>query len=185
MNQGDQDAWYENQSSRLCLIFNGVFAMIRKVIKIALWGTGVVFVLVVALFVALLVGWDDGSSARINSDRLIEQSTSPDGRVVAELHKHTSAMWGGPDTLYIAIGQSDRTERNKVYSRTYECADYSAFGLEWETPRQLTIRYGECNPSQFAHTPAENAKENKVWQQDTSWNGTTIRYDDAHQEATR
>ena len=118
-------------------------------------------------------------------DSLILQKPSPDGKLVAEIHTFTTAMWGGPDTLYVAIRQSDRSEPEKVYSRTYECGDFSAFGLEWETPEELTIKYGECNPSPFAHTPAENAKENKIWQQETSWNGVTIRYDDARREATR
>jgi hypothetical protein len=158
--------------------------MIGKLVKFTLWGACAVAAVFLILVAALLWDWDR-SSTRKEKDSLILQKPSPDGKLVAEIHTFTTAMWGGPDTLYVAIRQSDRSEPEKVYSRTYECGDFSAFGLEWETPEELTIKYGECNPSPFAHTPAENAKENKIWQQETSWNGVTIRYDDARREATR
>ncbi len=87
-------------------------------------------------------------------------------------------MWGGPDTLYVSLrNPADRFGGAKVYSRTYECGDFSAFTLQWQTPTQLTVNYGECNAS-YVDDDQTNAQENKVWQKEANWGGVAIQYVD-------
>ena len=57
---------------------------------------------------------------RQEQDRLILQTQSPDGKLVAEVHTFTTGMWGWPDTLYVALRESENPFGDKVYARTYE-----------------------------------------------------------------
>jgi hypothetical protein len=117
-------------------------------------------------------------------DKLIQQKPSPDGKSVAEIHTFTTLMWGGPDTLYVSLRNSADPFGDKVYSRTYECDDFSAFNLQWQTPTQLTIRYGECNTS-YVDDDQSNAQENKVFQKEANWGTVAIQYVDAKYKARR
>ena len=153
--------------------------MIRKVVKIVVWTSGITVMVVFLLFVALVV--DRGkSSARTEQDHIIQRRPSPDGKLVAEIHTFTTAMWGGPDTLYVSIGEVEHAHGDKVYSRTYECDDFSGFKLEWNTPKDLTVTYGECNPPSGDQSPAEHARENKIWQSNIAWRDVMIHYIDSH-----
>lgn len=154
--------------------------MVRTFLKILFWVSGSLAVLVAVAFAALM--WDGRD--RPWQDELIQQRPSPDGKFVAEIHTFTTQMWGGPDTLYVSIrNPADRTG-DKVYSRTYECGDSSAFDLKWETPTQLTIKFGECNAS-YVDDLQTNARENRVWQRDPNWGGVAIQYVDAEYKARR
>jgi hypothetical protein len=145
-----------------------------------LWVSGSLVALVAIGLVALIVDGGD----RPWQDKLIQQRPSPDGKSVAEIHIFTTRMWGGPDTLYVSIRDADRPRGAKVYTRTYECDDLSAFDLKWQTPTQLTIRYGECNAS-YVDDPQTNAQQNKVWQSEDNWDGVAIQYADAKYKARR
>lgn len=93
-------------------------------------------------------------------------------------------MWGGPDTLYVSLRNPADRIGDKVYSRTYECGDFSAFNLQWQTPTQLTIKYGECNAS-YVDDDQTNAQENKVFQEEANWGEVAIQYVDAKYKARR
>jgi hypothetical protein len=93
-------------------------------------------------------------------------------------------MWAGPDTVYVAMRTATRVGSDRIYSKTYECDDFSGFGLEWNSPNQLTVTYGECHESKF-NGPTEFAQENKVSKSDSAWNDIAIRYVDSHHVASR
>ena len=139
--------------------------------------SAVVLVAALALFVFLVL--DSGS----DKDHFLKQSVSPDGKLVVELHQITTPMHGGPDTVYVAIRKSGERSGDKIYSKTFECADFSAFGVEWTSGLELTIKYGECNASGHDN-PQEKIKENRVWQKDATWHNVRINYEDARHCAT-
>jgi hypothetical protein len=93
-------------------------------------------------------------------------------------------MWGGPDTLYVSLRNLADSFGDKVYSRTYECDDFSAFNLQWQSPTQLAIRYGECNASN-SDDDQTNAQQNKVLQKEANWGAVAIQYVDARYKARR
>jgi hypothetical protein len=157
--------------------------MIRRLVRIALWSIGTVIAVALILFTLLIVDWSR-SSKRTEQDRIIQQRPSPDGKLIAEIHTFTTAMWGGPDTLYLSIRPAQSASGSTVYSRTYECADYSAFGLEWNTLKDLTLKYGECHSSKF-DSPTEFAQENKISKSDSAWNDVMIHYVDSRHVASR
>jgi hypothetical protein len=145
-----------------------------------LWVSGILTALFAVGFVALLAD----SRERPWQDKLIQQRPSPDGKFVAEIHTFTTTMWGGPDTLYVSLRNPADRIGDKVYSRTYECGDFSAFNLQWQTPTQLTIKYGECNAS-YVDDDQTNAQENKVFQEEANWGEVAIQYVDAKYKARR
>jgi len=157
--------------------------MIRKLIKIGAWGAAIVVAAFVLLLGALLVDWGR-SSARRDQDYVVQTKASPDGKLVAEIHRATTGMWQGPDTVYVAIRTATNAWGDHIYSKTYECDDFSGFGLEWNNLNQLTVTYGECHESKF-NSPTEFAQENKVTKSDGAWNDVTIHYVDSHHIATR
>jgi hypothetical protein len=93
--------------------------MIRKLAKTAALTICATVSIFFVLFVALLTDWGR-SSAHKEQDRLILQTQSPDGKLVAEVHTFTTGMWGWPDTLYVALRESENPFGDKVYARTYE-----------------------------------------------------------------
>jgi len=157
--------------------------MIPKVIKFAVWGVAIVVAAFLILLIALFVDWGR-SSAHRDQDYIVQQKTSPDGKFIAEIRRATTGMWAGPDTVYVAMRTATRAEGDRVYSKTYECDDFSGFGLEWNSPNQLTVTYGECHESKFDGS-TEFAQENKVSKSDSAWNDITIRYVDSHHVAIR
>lgn len=156
--------------------------MIRKLVKVGAWGAAIVVAVLVVLLVALFVDWGR-SSAHRDQDYIVQQKASPDGKLVAEIHRATTGMWQGPDTVYVAIRSTKNAVGDHVYSKTYECDDFSGFGLEWNNLNQLTVTYAECHESKF-NSPTEFAQENKVSKSDSAWNDVTIRYVDSHHIAT-
>jgi len=157
--------------------------MIHKLIKVGAWGIAIVVAALILLLVALFVDWGR-SSARQDQDYVVQKKASPDGKLIAEIRRATTGRWEGPDTLYVAIRSATDTWGDRVYSKTYECDDFSGFDLEWNGPNQLTVRYGECHESKF-NSPSEFAQENKVSKNDGTWHNVTIRYVDSHHVATR
>jgi hypothetical protein len=151
--------------------------MTNRIWKWSLAAIGTLSLAIVALFAFLVL--DSGR----DKDHLIMQSASPDGKLIVELHQVITPMHGGPDTLYVAI-RTQESYGEKIYSRTYECYDFSAFRFEWNSLHDLTIYYGECSASPYDN-PQENASENKIWQSDAEWHGITIHYSDTHHKATR
>jgi len=70
---------------------------------------------------------------------------SPDRKSVASLYRFITAMWGGPDTLYVTIRRdSFPWAEETVYRVEYECDDVTAFDLRWKDSEHLTISYGAC-----------------------------------------
>jgi hypothetical protein len=141
--------------------------VIRRIFKWVGMVLGVVLVGVLVLVGFLVL--DSGGS----KDQTIRQAVSPDGKLVAGIHQIMTPMHGGPDTLRVTIGSSERLGE-VVYSQTYECSDYGAFRLQWNTPNKLTIVYGTCDSGRW-HT----VDENKVWQRDTEWRDVKIAYQDS------
>ena len=169
------------------MVFDGVVAMIRAFAKIAVWLIGGACALAAVLFVAFaLILWDWGrsSSPRKERDQIVQQRASPDGTQIAEIHQITTGMWEGPDTLYVTIKTAKNPVGYKVYSRTYECGDYSAFKLEWTSPMELRVKYGECHVSPF-NSLTELGHENKIWQSSATCGAVKIHYEDTHYIATR
>jgi hypothetical protein len=116
---------------------------VRRFLKIAGWVSCTAFLIVVLLAVALFVSWGDP----VRTDRIVLQETSPDGKLVAELHTRITAMWGGPDTLYVSIRRMKEASSSKVYEQVYECDDVSSFNLKWQTPSELQLETGKCDSS--------------------------------------
>jgi hypothetical protein len=152
-------------------------------VKVGARGTAIVVVALLLLLVALFVDWGR-SSASGDQDYVVQKKASPDGKLIAELRRATTGRWEGPDTLYVEVHSATETSGDRVYSKTYECDDFSGFDLEWNDPSQLTVTYGECHESKF-NSPTEFAQENKVSKRDSTWHNVTIRYVDSHHVATR
>jgi hypothetical protein len=167
----------------LGLVLDGVHPVIRKLIKVGAWGTAIVVAVFLVFLVVLFVDWGK-SSARRDQDYIIQKKASPDGKLVAEIRRVTTGMWEGPDTVYVAIRTATSAWGDRVYSKTYECEDFSGFGLEWDGPNQLTVTYGACHESKF-NSPTEFPQENKVSKGDSAWDDVSIHYVDSHHVATR
>lgn len=152
-----------------------------KVIKSVVITFGVVLAAAAILFGILMIDWAK-SSARAQKDAVIAHTGSPDGQFEAEIHVFTTAMHGGPDTLYIELRQVAPPFAEKIYERTYECSDFSAFSIHWESPHDLTIAYGACNAqrkqTKGIYREFYYKEENKVWRSDTEWQGVNINYID-------
>ena len=155
------------------------------------WTFGITLLVVLIVFGALMIDWIR-SAARTERDVLIEKKVSSDGKIISEVHKFTSAMHGGPDLLYVIIKLApqqvnDHTlseglpsqDEQKIYSRTYECSDYSAFHIEWTGSEKLTVYYGECN------TGSNYSKEeDTVWEKRHEWHDVKIEFQDTKYVAT-
>jgi hypothetical protein len=172
----------------LALAKTRVQSMIGRVFKGFILGIGAALAATVVVLGVLIILWGR-SAARTEKDVLVQQKLSPDNALVAEIHTFTTAMHGGPDKLYVTLRQVDRPFGYKVYERTYECDDLSAFGLRWESPFELTIAYGACDAG---HEQGKGKyrefylnEENKVWRSDTAWQRVKINYIDTKYVATR
>lgn len=113
-------------------------------------------------------------------DNLLQQSISPDGRLVAELHESITPQRGGPDTLYVTLRLARQPLGDRVYSRTYECSDLSAFRLRWDSSNELALAYGACDSGHW-----HSKEENTVWKRDAVWRNVKITYEDTKHVATR
>jgi hypothetical protein len=133
---------------------------------------------VVLLLLGILMSDWGGSS-----DSAIAQAGSPDNQFVAEIHVLTTGMHGGPDKLYVTLRRNGLPVGEKIYERTYECDDFRAFHLRWNSAHELTITYGDCNAER------ERAKgiyrefnyrlQNTIWQSDSTWEDVKINYQDS------
>jgi hypothetical protein len=148
---------------------------------------GIVLSGILVLFGALVIDWGR-SSARAEKDVVITQARSPDNQFVAEIHLLTTAMHGGPDKVYVTITETGTPVSDRVYERTYECDDVSAFRLWWDTPHNLAVTYGSCN----AEVEQGNAQirdfnhqqQNRVWRSETTWGPVKISYKESDHIAT-
>ena len=140
--------------------------MTHKVIAPVTWTLGGAFALILLVLIALMIDWSKSAK-----DDVIREKTSPDGKLVAEMHELTTAMHGGPDTVSVTIRQTGYPYENEtIYSRVYECDDFSGFDLQWKRSNELTISYGNCNGRW--HTPDEN----RVLETKSTWRDVKIEY---------
>ena len=140
--------------------------MTHKVIAPVTWTLGGAFALILLVLIALMIDWSKSAK-----DDVIREKTSPDGKLVAEMHELTTPMHGGPDTVSVTIRQTEYTYENEIiYSRIYECDDFSGFDLQWKRSNELTISYGNCNGRW--HTPDEN----RVLETKSTWRDVKIEY---------
>ena len=148
--------------------------MTHKVIAPVTWTLGGAFALILLALIALMINWSK-SGAQTAKDDVIREKTSPDGKLVAEMHELTTAMHGGPDTVSVTIRQTGYPYENEtIYSRVYECDDFSGFDLQWKQSNELTISYGNCNSGRW-HTPDEN----RVLETKSTWRDVKIEYRDS------
>jgi hypothetical protein len=147
---------------------------VKSVAKVALWGVGGVLLVVFALVVFVLVSWGG------EKDRLVLRTTSPDGKLIAELHQDITSMHGGPDRLRLTIGRSTVAFGDTVFSEVWECSDDSAMHLAWNGSDRLTFQLGHCVP----HIP--DAPENhQVFTRSTRWHEVSIAYSDSPETVNR
>jgi len=140
--------------------------MTHKVIAPVTWTLGGAFALILLVLIALMIDWSKSAK-----DDVIREKTSPDGKLVAEMHELTTPMHGGPDTVSVTIRQTEYPYENEIiYSRIYECDDFSGFDLQWKRSNKLTISYGNCNGRW--HTPDEN----RVLETKSTWRDVKIEY---------
>jgi hypothetical protein len=130
---------------------------------------GALFIGVAAICVFLM--WEFG---RDETDQSFERAVSPDGKLIAEIRQNITGPWGGPDTVYVTISGE------KVYARTYECMDHTAFHLQWKAPDELGVAYGSCNTGRW-----RNKGEDTVWLSEAVWHRVKIGYEDTGYVATR
>ena len=148
--------------------------MTHKVIAPVTWTLGGASALILLALIALMIDWSK-SGARTAKDDVIREKTSPDGKLVAEMHELTTAMHGGPDTVSVTIRQTGYPYENEtIYSRVYECDDFNGFDLQWKQSNELTISYGNCNSGRW-HT----SDENRVLQTKSAWRDVKIDYRDS------
>jgi hypothetical protein len=148
--------------------------MTHKVIAPVIWTLGGASALILLALIALMIDWSK-SGARTAKDDVIREKTSPDGKLVAEMHELTTAMHGGPDSVSVTIRQTGYPYENEtIYSRVYECDDFSGFDLQWKQSNELTISYGNCNSGRW-HT----SDENRVLQTKSAWHDVKIDYRDS------
>ena len=148
--------------------------MTHKVIATVTWTLGGACALILLALIALMINWSK-SGAQTAKDDVIREKTSPDGKLVAEMHELTTAMHGGPDTVSVTIRQTGYPYENEtIYSRVYECDDFNGFDLQWKQSNELTISYGNCNSGRW-HT----SDENRVLQTKSAWRDVKIDYRDS------
>ena len=148
--------------------------MTHKVIAPVTWTLGGACALILLALIALMINWSK-SGAQTAKDDVIREKTSPDGKLVAEMHELTTPMHGGPDTVSVTIRQTGYPYENEtIYSRVYECDDFSGFDLQWKQSNELTISYGNCNSGRW-HTPDEN----RVLETKSTWRDVKIEYRDS------
>jgi hypothetical protein len=139
------------------------------------------------LFGALMIDWDR-SSAKVEEDVLIARDLSPDKQSVAEIHLLRTAMHSGPDKIYATISKTGSPASDRIYERTYECDDLSAFRLQWDSRRDLRITYGKCDAGvaqgKGLYKDFNEKQQNKVWRSDIAWQDVRISYEDTKYVAT-
>jgi hypothetical protein len=152
-----------------------------RVFRAAMLTIGALIIVIVIVVIALLASWKTTAK-----DAVIQRTISPDGRLFAEMHTRITTMHGGPDLLYVTVGEVSQPFGSQVYSRTFECSTTTPFGLEWRTNQELVVRYGSCNASTLSDQSGnEEKRENAVWQREASWRNVKIDYVDTHLRITR
>jgi hypothetical protein len=147
-----------------------VSLMRKPWVKWSLILCGVVFLLLLAGFSWLVFDFSGHSKSR-----LIRETTSPDGRFVAEVREVITPMHGGPDSVQVMLRPATHAVGDVVYSQTFECGpDYSAFQIEWQSPANLTVSSGTCDAGRY-----RSAGDNNVFQRSTTWQGVSINYRDS------
>jgi hypothetical protein len=131
---------------------------------------GTILLLLVAGFAFLVFDFRG-----LDKSRLVRESISPNGHLVAEVHEVITPMHGGPDTVQVTLRPASRAVGDIVYSQTFECGpDYSAFQVEWQDSKNLTVSYGICDAGRY-----HSASDKNVFQKSTSWEGISISYRDS------
>jgi hypothetical protein len=127
---------------------------------------------VVLLLLLVEVSWLVMDFGGHNKIRLIRDSESPDGHLVAEVQEVITPMHGGADSVQVILRSTTSTIGDVVYAQTFECGpDYSAFQLEWRSPKNLLVQYGTCDSGRY-----DSAMNNKVLQKSLTWRDLSISY---------
>lgn len=149
---------------------------------------GITLGVTLLFFGVLMIDWAR-SASRVERDDLVAQARSPDKHFVAELHLFTTAMHGGPDKLYVTLGEVGSPRGDKIYERTFECDDLSAFPLRWATPHELIFTHGECDPeperAKGKYRDFDYKQQNRIWRSERIWRDVKITYDDSKYVARR
>ena len=140
--------------------------MLRKLWKWAAILSAVVLALVLIAVVFLIV-YVPGE----DKDLTIHTSTSPNGRIVAEIHNVVTPMWGGPDHIEIRLRHPGETNSQVVYSRMLEC-NFDAFQVRWKGPEQLDVTTADCDSGAINGVPSNAIIAQKV----SEWQGVRITY---------
>jgi hypothetical protein len=160
----------------------------RRIFKALGVMVGIAVAAILLLLGALMIDWARPAS-RVEEDHLVAQARSPDQKFVAEIRRYTAAMHGGPDKLYVALGEVGLSPGDKVYERTYECDDLSAFRLQWATTHELVFTYSDCNAeperSKGKYSDFDYKQQNRVWQSYGTWRDVKITYEDSKCVAKR
>jgi hypothetical protein len=144
-------------------------SMKRRTKWMVISSAGAVLLLLVG-FVILVVGFRGQ-----NKSHVIRQSTSPDGNVIAEVRELITPMHGGPDLVQVVLRPTTDAVGDVVYSRVFECGpDYSAFQVEWQSSKSLTVSYGTCDAGRY-----HSATDNDVFQKNATWQDVSISYRDS------
>jgi hypothetical protein len=154
----------------------GVPTVVGPKYKTILWVSGIaLFPVAVAIFFIVVIFFRP-----IETDTIVEQKASPNGKFIAKIHKH----FPGGDRLptldvFIESTMPSMYVLGKVYSRNYDCNDYTGFHVEWTGTNELTIYYGECDVGAF-----RSKEDDTIWEMDDKWGGVGIRYRDTKYLAT-
>lgn len=125
--------------------------------------------LLLMMAIVVIAAFDLHSS----NDTIVAVQTSPDGRLIAELHSVTSSSHHNPDLINVMVRQSDEPFAAMVYSRTYECApQFGRYQLRWSSSNELLVQTSRCFSGRWSTDEAEN----HLWQQNESWRGIAIHY---------
>lgn len=117
---------------------------------------------VILLAILVLLGFFVGG----DRDQFVKQTTSPDGKLVAELRQIITSRWGGPDSIYVQLTPVPATSPTTiVYSAENECSDHT-FNADWNGPRRLDIFFSKCDTTSAQPAPVTRVKMDR-WQEVT------------------
>jgi hypothetical protein len=140
--------------------------MISRAVK---WiGAGVGASGILATVLILLVVFDHGK----NHVSLIQESRSPDGKVVAALNQVVTPAHGGPHFVEVTLASHEQSP--VVYMQNFECdSDHKAFRLDWISTDCLHGTHGTCDSGRWR---AE--ADNKITKSEPAWQDVEISYND-------
>jgi hypothetical protein len=149
------------------LVCNRVSLMTKSWLKWSLISCGIIFLCFLAGLMLLVA--DFGGHTKT---RLIRESASPNGQVIASAYEVITPMHGGPDSVQVTLRPSTFALGDIIYSEAFECGpDYSAFQFEWQSPSRLTVSYGICDAGRY-----RSATDNKILRKIGRWQEVSIVY---------